>query len=45
MDITLEDITEEQPTEDQPQQTPITHGSIQRKRENKLYKCSHCGKV
>ena len=44
MDITLENITEEQPTEEQPQHTPITHDSIQRKRDNKIYKCQNCGK-
>ena len=38
MDITLQDITEEQPDE-QPQIS-----SVQKKRDNKLYKCSHCGK-
>ena len=44
MEISLQDITEEQPTEEQPQHTPITHDSIQRKRDNKIYKCQNCGK-
>ena len=42
MDISLQDITEEQPDEQPTEQPQIS--SVQKKRDNKLYKCSHCGK-
>ena len=49
MDITLEDITEEPKQEEQPpqqpQQPPVSFDSVQRKRQNKIFKCSHCGKT
>ena len=50
MDITLEDITEEpkqeeQPKEQPPQQPPISFDSVQRKRQNKIFKCENCGKT
>ena len=49
MDITLEDITEEpkqeeQPTQ-QPQQPAVSFDSVQRKRQNKIFKCENCGKT
>ena len=50
MDITLEDITEEpkqeeQPPQQAPQQPPISFDSVQRKRQNKIFKCENCGKT
>ena len=49
MDITLEDITEEPKQEDQPpqqpQQQPLSFDSVQRKRQNKIFKCENCGKT
>ena len=50
MDITLEDITEEpkqeeQPPQQAPQQPPVSFDSVQRKRLNKIFKCSACGKT
>ena len=46
MDITLEDITEEPKQEEQPsQQPPISFDSVQRKRQNKIFKCENCGKT
>ena len=50
MDITLEDITEEPKQEDQPpqqapQQPPVSFDSVQRKRQNKIFKCENCGKT
>ena len=45
MDITLEDITEEPKQEDQPQQPPISLDSVQKKRQNKIFKCENCGKT
>ena len=46
MDITLEDITEEPKQEEQPpqQQPPVSFDSVQRKRQNKIFKCENCGK-
>ena len=46
MDITLEDITEEPKQEEQPpQQPPVSFDSVQRKRQNKIFKCENCGKT
>ena len=50
MDITLEDITEEpkqeeQPPQQAPQQPPVSFDSVQRKRQNKIFKCENCGKT
>ena len=46
MDITLEDITEDQPEEQPPQQQPpVSFDSVQRKRQNKIFKCENCGKT
>ena len=50
MDITLEDITEEpkqeeQPPQQPPQQPPVSFDSVQRKRQNKIFKCENCGKT
>ena len=42
MNITLEEINQpEEPTQDQP---PISFDSVQRKRQNKIFKCENCGK-
>ena len=43
MDITLEDINQpEEPTHEQP---PISFDSVQKKRQNKIFKCENCGKT
>ena len=50
MDITLEDITEEpkqeaQPSQQPPQQPAASFDSVQRERQNKIFKCENCGKT
>ena len=43
MDITLEEINRpEEPTHEQP---PISCDSVQKKRQNKIFKCQNCGKT
>ena len=43
MEISLEEINQpEQPEEQATEQPQIS--SVQKKRDNKLYKCNHCGK-
>ena len=47
MQISLEEIHQPEQPEDQPEEQPKEEpqiSSVQRKRENKLYKCNHCGK-
>ena len=43
MNITLEEINQpEEPTHEQP---PISFDSVQKKRQNKIFKCENCGKT
>ena len=46
MDITLKEINQpEEPPQQPPQQPAVSFDSVQKKRQNKIFKCENCGKT